>query len=102
VGNYELKMALTSPATNFLNFGTACSEERDQTIETYNGARTQDLPTGFPSYLYSDLAWFAAQFPDEQHYVYHLTTEDKLEIDAALQSFQGVYTSSSFAPELLF
>jgi hypothetical protein len=86
-------MALTHPTTPFLNFRSRCSESQNEKFEISNGTHALGLPTDFPPYISSNLAWSAAQFRNEEQYVYYLTVEDKLEIDAALQSFQGAYTS---------
>ena len=48
-----------------------------------------DLPSGFPKYLNSDLAWSGSQLSGDQ-FTYYLTESDKLEIDAALASFKGM------------
>jgi hypothetical protein len=87
-------MALTYPTTPFLNFQSKPSETQDETPETFNETNAPSLLINFPSFVCSDLAWPAAQFKNEEQYVYYLSAEEKFEIDAALQSFQGVYTSN--------
>jgi len=47
-----------------------------------------ELPPGFPQYMHSKLAWSGSQLESHQ-YIYHLTEDDKLEIDTALVSFKG-------------
>jgi hypothetical protein len=83
-------MALTHPTTPFLNFQSRFSEKQDETLEISNKTNVPSFLTDFPSFVCSDLAWSAAQFKNEEQYVYYLTAEEKFEIDAALQSFQGV------------
>ena len=90
LGDCEFKMALTHPTTPFLNFQSRFSEKQDETLEISNKTNVPSFLTDLPSFVCSDLAWSAAQFKNEEQYVYYLTAEEKFEIDAALQSFQGV------------
>jgi hypothetical protein len=87
-------MALTHPTTPCLNFQSRLSETQGETLETFNETTAPSLLIDFPSFVCSDLAWSAAQFKIEEQYVYYLSAEEKFEIDAALRSFQGVYTSN--------
>ena len=57
---------------------------------TYHPATTLDpyaLPSSFPSYLSSPLAWTGADLADES-YIYHLTHIDLAEIKNALAEFK--------------
>jgi hypothetical protein len=83
-------MALTHPTTPFLNFQSRFSEKQDEALEISNKTNVPSFLTDFPSFVCGDLAWSAARFKNGEQYVYYLTAEEKFEIDAALQSFQGV------------
>jgi hypothetical protein len=47
------------------------------------------LSPGFPSCLDSKMVWTGIDLADESKYIYHLTNNEKLEIDAALTKFKG-------------
>ena len=84
----------------FLNFQPRLSETHDETLEIFDGSNAPSLLIDFPSFFCGDLSWSAAQFKNEEQYVYYLSTEEKFEIDAALQSFQGVCNSNYFSQNL--
>jgi hypothetical protein len=47
------------------------------------------LPNGFPSQLNTKMAWYGTKLAKKLTYIYHLTDNDRLEIDYALASFYG-------------
>jgi hypothetical protein len=56
-------------------------------------SKTQDsciehaLPHGFPAQLSTKTAWYGTTLAKKLTYIYHLTDNDRLEIDYALASF---------------
>jgi len=68
-------------------------EENDSTTTRPCAAPT--LPPGFPMFLDSELAWSTSEISGGMEYTYHLTQEDRAEIDNALQSFKGLYRPCS-------
>lgn len=47
------------------------------------------LPHGFPAQLNTKMAWYGTKLAKRLTYIYHLTDNDRLEIDYALASFYG-------------
>jgi hypothetical protein len=45
------------------------------------------LPHGFPEQLGTKMAWYGTKLAKRLTYIYHLTDNDRLEIDYALASF---------------
>ncbi len=54
------------------------------------------LPSGFPVFLDSKLAWSTSEVSSVLEYTYHLTQEDRAEIDDALKSFKGLHRPELF------
>jgi hypothetical protein len=48
------------------------------------------IPRGFPNYVSAKMAWSGSNMTDEREYIYHLTYEEKEEIDSALRFFEGI------------
>ena len=46
------------------------------------------IPNGFPAILETGQAWTPAEYADETRFVVDLTTEDKQELDEALEAFK--------------
>lgn len=63
-------------------------EEKESTTTRPRAAPT--LPSGFPIFLDSKLAWPTSEVPGVLEYTYHLTQEDRAEIDSALKLFKGL------------
>jgi hypothetical protein len=59
----------------------------------------EDLPPGFPPRLTSSLAWTGSDLRDELNYIYHLSENDKVEIDNALLAFKGTNCRSISRPD---
>lgn len=53
------------------------------------GNLENEVPSGWPKYLRSPLAWTGADFESEDSYVHHLSDEEKADIDKALDHFNG-------------
>ncbi|KAL1842569.1 hypothetical protein VTJ49DRAFT_4852 [Mycothermus thermophilus] len=52
------------------------------------GGLPTELPPGWPQALEGPLVWTSSDFPDEDVYIYHLTDQDKAEINDALAHFK--------------
>jgi len=84
-------MALVHP----LGFGTCRPEYRQILLEirsdptTSRSCASPILPSGFPLFLDSRLAWSTSEIQVKLEHTYHLTHEDRAEIDNALDSFKG-------------
>ena len=63
--------------------------EEEYHIKQYTSGK-MELPAGFPKYLTSNLTWSGPQLSDNLQYIYHVTENDKVEIDAALKLFKSV------------
>jgi hypothetical protein len=50
---------------------------------------TTILPQGFPYFLTTKQAWYPSEFSNEERYIYHLSRNDKLELDEALFFFKS-------------
>lgn len=72
-------------------FGPEIVAQRQRAKETTTTrSRTLPLlPSGFPLFLDSELAWSASEIRIETEHIYHLTHQDKAEIDKALVFFKG-------------
>lgn len=83
-------MALTLPDPTYLD---VLSNKRNaiasSNIEITDFPVRDTLPKGFPSYVSVKLAWSGPDMTNEREYVYHLTYEEKEEIDSALRFFKG-------------
>lgn len=53
-----------------------------------SGIILEDLPSDFPRRLTSKLVWTGSDFHDELKYIYHLSENDKIELDRALFAFK--------------
>jgi hypothetical protein len=51
--------------------------------------KKKTLPHGFPSQLNTKMVWDGTKLAKKLTYIYHLTDNDRLEIDYALASFYG-------------
>jgi hypothetical protein len=49
----------------------------------------KEVPSGWPKYLDSPLAWTGADFPKQETYIHQLSSEEKAEIYKALEYFKG-------------
>lgn len=90
-------MALVHP----LSFGSSHPEHgqnllqsrhaKEQRVPTSTRPHTApNLPSGFPMFLNSKLAWSISENPDVLEFTYHLTHADRAEVDHALKSFKGL------------
>ena len=52
------------------------------------GGLESELPAGFPKALSGPMCWSGADLTDETN-VHHLTDDERMEIDAALEHFKG-------------
>ena len=52
------------------------------------------VPEGMPEFLDSPLAWSGIELPEEVSYTYHLSKEERDEIDEALTYFKGSFNIS--------
>jgi hypothetical protein len=91
-------MALVDP----VGFGTCRPEHRQILLQSWRAKEEKDaaasqsctlliLPLGFPLFLDSELAWSPSDIQVKLDHTYHLTHEDKAEIDNALKSFKSLY-----------
>jgi hypothetical protein len=53
------------------------------------GNLVKEVPTGWPSFLDSPLAWTGDDFGNEESFVHHLSNQEKTEIRNALDHFNG-------------
>jgi len=56
---------------------------------TQDSCNEHALPHGFPAQLNTKMAWYGTKLAKRLTYIYHLTDNDRLEIDYALASFYG-------------
>ena len=56
---------------------------------TLHGGLESQVPAGWPKKLSGPMIWTGSDFPDESSFVYHLSSENKNEIQNALGHFKG-------------
>lgn len=54
---------------------------------TQDSRNERALPHGFPAQLSTNMAWYGTKLAKRLTFIYHLTDNDRLEIDYALASF---------------
>jgi hypothetical protein len=90
-------MALVHPAS----FGILSPEHRQIILHSQHVNQENDLtnpklleppilPPGYPLLLDSNLAWSPSEIQINDGHTYHLTQEDKVEIESALSFFKGL------------
>jgi hypothetical protein len=62
---------------------------KEHVIPVAENLETTILPQGFPYFLTTKQAWYPSEFSNEERYIYHLTSNDKLELDKALSFFKS-------------
>lgn len=72
-----------------INSDPPCPQNDYQLIDRAEpGSAANYLPKGFPSYLFTNMAWNGSELAGDWRYVYRLKDSDILEIDAALTAFK--------------
>jgi hypothetical protein len=62
---------------------------KEHVIPVAENFETTILPQGFPYFLTTKQAWNPSEFSNEERYIYHLSVNDKLELDEALSFFKS-------------
>lgn len=58
--------------------------------KTRSGNLEKEVPSGWPKYLDSPLTWTGVDFPKRETYVHQLSSEEKADIEKALEYFKGL------------
>jgi len=82
-----LQQAQTAPD---IGYTPILSKYHDRTSARIRAGNLEnEVPSGWPKYLRSPLAWTGADFNNEDSYVHYLSGEEKADIDNALDHFNG-------------
>jgi hypothetical protein len=69
---------------------------KEHVIPVAENFETTILPQGFPYFLTTKQAWYPSEFSNEERYIYHLSSNDKLELDKALSYFKTLGLDGNF------
>jgi len=79
----HMNAVIHSSRNDILATGSLSSIKENTQDSCYERA----LPYGFPAQLSTKMVWYGTKLAKKLTYIYHLTDNDRLEIDYALASF---------------